>query len=198
MSQLLESKMQAIDDLEESGEKFSNYRLYTQVRENSISLAFQGIISQDILSLIGLSLKRRPDSEIVAKRLFGIVVELAQNIYHYSASKAFSEKDKRDIGVGIITIGEAKNYYVVNSGNLIETESTGKVIARCAHVNSLGDEDLKQFQKEQRRMPHQGGGTGANIGLIEMVRRSGNPIIYSVDPVSAGYSFLTLSIRINK
>jgi hypothetical protein len=62
-----------------------------------MSLAFQGIISQDILSLVGTTLRKKPNSEIVSKRLFSIVVEMAQNIYHYSASRAYSEKDKKEI-----------------------------------------------------------------------------------------------------
>jgi len=179
-------------------EKFSMHQFYTDVRKNNISLSFQGIMSQEVLSLIGLSLKRRPDNEVIAKRLFGIVVELAQNIYHYSASKAYSEKDQREIGVGIITIGEDKLHYVVNSGNLVETGNTPPIMERCDYINSLDDVGLKQFYKQQRRMPQRPDKPGANIGLIELKRRSGNPLRYDVRQVDNTLSFLTLSIRINK
>lgn len=179
-------------------QKFSMHQFYTDIRKNNISLTFQGIMSQDVLSLIGMSLKRRPDNEVIAKRLFGIVVELAQNIYHYSASKAYSEKDQREIGVGIVTIGEDQDYYIVNSGNLVETVNTAPIIERCDYINGLDDAGLKLFHKEQRRMPQRPDKPGANIGLIELKRRSGNPLEYDVREVDDENSFLTLSIKIDK
>lgn len=174
------------------------HRFYTNVRKNNISLTFQGIMSQDVLSLIGMSLKRRPDNEVIAKRLFGIVVELAQNIYHYSASKAYSEKDQREIGVGIVTIGEDSNYYIVNSGNLVKSKNMPPILQRCEYINGLDEAGLKKFHKEQRRMPQRPDKPGANIGLIELKRRSGNPLGYDVREVDGEYSFLTLSIKIDK
>lgn len=179
-------------------EKFSMHKFYTEVRKNNISLTFRGIMSQDVLSLIGMSLKRRPDNEVIAKRLFGIVVELAQNIYHYSASKQYSEKDKKEIGVGIVTIGEDQNYYIVNSGNLVRTENIAPITERCKYINGLDERELKLFKKQQLKLPQRPDKPGANIGLIELKRRSGNPLLYDTIAVDHDYTFLSLSVKIKK
>lgn len=178
--------------------RFSMHKFYSDVRDNSVSLAFQGIMSQEVLSLIALALRRRPDNEVLAKRLFGIVVELAQNIYHYSHSKSYSEKDKRDIGVGVITIGETQTHYVVNSGNIIKIHEAEPITKRCDFINTLDKEGLKEFQKQVRKDPQRPDKPGANIGLIELARRSSNLLGYSINPIDAQTCFLTLSIKIDK
>ena len=178
--------------------KFSHFEFYSQLRRHKISLTCQGMISQDILSLIGLSLKRKADNEVLAKRLFGIVVELAQNIFHYSAIKHFSEKDKRMVGVGIVTIGETPEHYVVTSGNMVDNRNTEALGQRCAYINTLDEEGLKKFYKNQRSLPLPPEKTGGNIGLIDLARRSGNPLGYEITPVNDLHSFFTLSIKIRK
>lgn len=179
-------------------EKFSNYGFYAGFKENKLSLAFQGMISQDLLSLIGLSLRRKNDNEMVAKRLFGLVIELAQNIYHYSTEKAYSEKDKKEVGVGIIAIGETDEHYVVCSGNRMDSRKIIPITERCDYINNLDDDGLRQYYKEQRRNPSVEDSKGAGLGLIDMVRRSGNKLIYVINDGGEQFAFLTLCVRINK
>jgi hypothetical protein len=179
-------------------QRFSELQFYKDLYYNHIHLAFQGMMSQDVLTLIGLTLRRKPNSELIAKRLFGLVVELAQNIYHYSAIKSFSEKDQREVGVGVVTVGENEHDYFVCSGNLIEADKAQAILERCQHINTLNDEQLKQFYKEQRRQPQREHTTGANVGLIDIVRKSGNPIGCDVSPVDDSHSFLSFIVKISK
>ncbi|TAD95549.1 MAG: hypothetical protein EAZ97_15345 [Bacteroidetes bacterium] len=163
-----------------------------------MSLAFQGIISQDILSLVGTTLRKKPNSEIVSKRLFSIVVEMAQNIYHYSASRAYSEKDKKEIGVGVITIGENKDHYIVNSGNIATAHDAISVAERCEYINGLADEELKKFHKKTLREPQRADKPGANVGLIVMSRQSENKLFYDTTVINDQHTFITLSVRVSK
>ncbi len=178
--------------------KFSELKFYKELYINHIHLSFQGMVSQDMLTLIGLSLRRRPNSEVVAKRLFGLVVELAQNIYHYSAIRSFSKKDDREVGVGILTVGESEHEYVVCSGNMIAAANGPGISQRCELINALDEEGRKRFYKEQRRQPQREHSTGANVGLIDIVRKSGNPIGYQLELVDEQYSFLTFVVKISK
>lgn len=179
-------------------ELFSMHKFYQFVRANSMSLAFQGIISQDILSLVGTTLRKKPNSEVISKRLFSIVVEMAQNIYHNSASRAYSEKDKKEIGVGVITIGENKDFYIVNSGNIATVEDAKVVGERCRVINELSREELKKFHKEVLRQDPRPNKPGANVGLILMSRQSENELFFDETPINDKISFLTLSVRVSK
>ncbi|MCS7018756.1 MAG: SiaB family protein kinase [Cytophagales bacterium] len=177
---------------------FSIHQFYSQLKHHHLSMVAQGLISQDILSLIALSLKRRPDNEVVARRLFAIVVELSQNIFHYSAIKEFSVKDQREIGVGIVAVGESDTHYVVASGNVAKRESALFVAQQCDYINQLDSEALRQYYREQRRKPIREGSMGGSIGLIEIVRKSGNPIRYEVIPLEDGNVFLIFVASVSK
>ncbi len=178
---------------------FSHHGFYSKLKKHKINLACQGMVSQDLLNLIALSLKRKAvDNEFVARRLFGVVVELAQNIYHYSAEKAYSEKDKCEVGVGIITVGEAADSYMVSSGNMIENRKAAGIKERIEYINKLDEEQLKTYYKEQRRLPKPEESKGANLGFIDLARRSNNPLKYTITQVSEQHSFFTLSIKIKK
>ena len=46
----------------------------------------------------------------------------------------------------------------------------------CEYINSLNPKDLRVFYRSQRRATRQDGHYGGNIGFIEMVRKSNNPL----------------------
>jgi hypothetical protein len=166
--------------------------------DHHIQMVFTGAFSQDVLSLIGLNLRRNPESEFISKRLFALVVEMAQNILHYSAQKEYSSKDKRDVGTGVIAIGEDAEYHIVRSGNLVDIKSANEMKERAAFINSLSEEELKEYYKVQRKMPQREGKPGANLGFIDMRRKSGTPIDVYFEQIDDKYSFYVLSVRIKK
>ncbi|KXX69948.1 hypothetical protein AVL50_13815 [Flammeovirga sp. SJP92] len=179
-------------------EHFSVKTFKQQLAMKKISLAFQGIFSQDVLALIGKSLRNTPESRVIAKRLFAIVIEMAQNIHHYSAEKQYSEKDGRDIGVGIVAIAEDDHHYIITSGNCIVKTEVPPLIERANYINGLSPEKLKEFYREQRKAPQREGKPGANLGFIDMVRKSGNPIEINIKEYDETRSFFILSVRVNK
>lgn len=177
---------------------FSVHHLKEELKYNNIYMSFSGVFSQDILTLIGLSLRRVPNSNIVSRRLFALVIEMTQNIYHYSNRKIYSEKDKRYIGTGTIAIGEDGDHHVISSGNFMDTDKTDRLLKRSSYINQLNDLELKKYYQEQRRKPRLDGMPGANLGLIDMRRKSGNQLGIHIEKVTEKDSFFILSIRIRK
>lgn len=179
-------------------ERFSVKSLKDALRDHRIHMVFQGMFSQDILTLIGLSLRRRPNSEIVSRRLFALVIEMSQNIYHYSTRKIYSEKDKRYIGTGIIGLGETEEHHILVSGNYMDTAKTEALIKRSNHINQLDTAGLKKYYQEQRKKPRTDGMPGANLGLIDMRRKSKNPIGVHILKIDEKDSFFVLTLKIRK
>ena len=179
-------------------ERFSIKQFKQRLEDNKISMAFQGILSQDILTLVGQSLRNLPNNQVLAKRLFGLAVEMTQNIHHYSAQKIYSDKDGRDIGMGIVCIGQDEDFHLITSGNYIYEKDAKVVKERSRYINSLSDEELKQYYREQRRAPQRKDKPGANLGFIEMRRKSGNPVYVEVIDVNEEMSFFILSVKISK
>ena len=177
---------------------FSVKEFRDSLQMNHVSLSFQGMLSQEVLTLVGRSTRRISEDQIISKRLLSLVVELSQNIHHYSAHKEFSSKDDKEIGVGIIAIGESADCFHVHSGNKILNKDYLPILERCDRINSMNESELRGFYKDQRRLPQREDKPGANIGLIDMVRKSGNPIVATVVPVDDMYSFLIMSLTLDK
>ncbi|MCS7004427.1 MAG: SiaB family protein kinase [Cytophagales bacterium] len=166
--------------------------------DHNIHMVFTGMFSQDVLSLIGLNLRKNPNSEVISKRLFALVVEMSQNILHYSAEREYSAKDKAYVGVGVISIGEDDEFYLVRSGNLVDNKSAKEMKERAEFINSLSEEELKEYYKAQRKMPQREGKPGANLGFIDMRRKSGYPLEVYFEPVDDQHSFYVLSVKVKK
>ncbi|TAE75943.1 MAG: hypothetical protein EAZ85_01325 [Bacteroidetes bacterium] len=162
----------------------------------NVILTFKGTISQEILADVGINLRSKLGSFHTGKRIFAIFVELAQNIYHHSAQKEFSVSKGRPSGVGMLAIQEEAETFVLSSGNLIENYKVEGLRERCEFINQMTPDELRTYYMQQRKRPT--GGVGANIGLIDMARRSQNPLQYDITNVDDDISFFSLSITINK
>jgi hypothetical protein len=174
--------------------EFSSYSFYQLIEDNHVVLAFQGMITNYVLTAIGRNLRSMESDEVLSKRIFGIVVELAQNINLHSAERSYSEADEREVGIGTIAISETEHQYRFSSGNMIDSSRVEDIQSRCKLINSLDDKQLRELFLEQRRMAED----KDSAGLIQMVRRSGNPLGYEFIPANDQHTFFILSVSINK
>lgn len=179
-----------------SDDKLTLFNYFNDMNKQEIILSFKGTISQEVLADVGVSLRSKLGSYQISKKTFAVFVELAQNIYHHSAQKEYSATKGRTAGVGVILIQNYPDYLVLSSGNLIENEKVEGLKQRCEYINQLSTEELKDYYVKQRRRPT--GGIGANIGLIDMARRSGHPLEYQLVEIDEQNTFFALSIRIDK
>lgn len=177
-------------------EKLTLYNYFNDMNQQEIILTFKGTISQEILADVGISLRSKLNSHIVSKKTFAIFVELAQNIYHHSAQKEYSASKGRTAGVGVVLIQDSQDHITLSSGNLIEKYKIEGLVERCEYINKLSYEELKDYYVKQRKRPT--GGIGANIGLIDMARRSGNPLEYQVVDIDENNAFFALSVKVSK
>jgi hypothetical protein len=173
---------------------------YKSMVERDIVLDFQGAISQDMLVGMGEVIKKKCSQEVgsaaVVKKIFAIFIEMAQNIALYSAERSRLSDGSTEVGAGIIVVTENNKCYTIISGNLVEKDAITGIINHCQKINHMDKEELKQFYKEQINLSREKGKKGGGIGLIAVVRKSGNPISYKVTPVDDQHSFLVLSVKI--
>jgi hypothetical protein len=164
------------------------------IEQHQVVLALQGMMTNDILSVVARNLQKKNPDDVMSKRVFSIVVEMAQNINLYSAEKSYSESDKRQVGRGTIVISETAQEHIIASGNMVETSQVASLLEKCQRINAHGPQQLRSFQMEQRRLPED----QDSVGLVEMVRKSGNPLVFEVMEVDANNTFFTLSVSVNK
>lgn len=163
-----------------------------------ILICFNGPISRTLISEIGVALKEHiessTDSLSAAMDVFGVYIEMSQNIRHYSAAKAYSETD----ATATVLIAETSSgHYVVSAGNVVELADGQALVERVGGLGQLDKQELKSLYKQQMRQPRQeGASTGAGLGLIEVARKCSAPLTCSLDLLDTGKGFFTIRATI--
>lgn len=180
--------------------EFELFQYYRKMCERNIVLDFQGAISQDMLVGMAELIKSKFSQEYgranIVKKIFAVFIEMAQNIAFYSTERVHLDTRHKDVGAGIIVVTENVGVYTVTSGNMVGNDTVADIVDHCNVINSMNKEELKQFFKQKIKSSRVVGKRGAGVGLIDIARKSGNPIMYEVTSVDDVNSFLVLSVKI--
>jgi hypothetical protein len=87
----------------------SLYSNYNELMEDRVQLSFKGSFSHEVVTEFGSMIKSTLNAEHNTRRIFGVFVELAQNIISYSDDIENSNHGK--IGIGMIVIQERQDTY---------------------------------------------------------------------------------------
>ncbi len=170
------------------------FSLREQFNRNRIMLCFNGPISRSLIEEVGHALKNYLQTDKVhpsaAMDVFGIYVELTQNIRHYAGSKG---NDDITNSATVIVGRSAEGRYVVQAGNLVEQADGEAVLARIQAIAAMDKATLKAAYKEQLRKPRDpNASTGAGLGLLDMARKSAEPLSAQLSLSEQGRAFLTV------
>lgn len=179
------------------------YNIYNNLKDERISLAYFGVFSDNITSMLidlseGYMLNRDHLTKLSKKTSF-LIAESFQNVIKHG----IVEKE------GNPEICDNKDFFQINflddrinisSVNLIENEFVEDLQKKINHINSLDSVELKQFQKQVLVEGEMSAKSGASLGLIEMVRKTGLPLKKHFTKVSDKYSqvILGMEMPINK
>lgn len=170
---------------------------YHNIDEN-IHISYKGPIDEKILQVIGYYIEEILGKHPKAgKKVFKIFIELAQNISYYSAEKNIFKDGTKEIGVGMVVIGETSDSYTFLTGNLVKNDDISAVIDKSELINSLNRDELREYKRKQRNLPHSIKG-GANIGLIQVALTSSNPLNIELSPIDDDHSFFSIAVKIDK
>ena len=178
---------------------FDLYEYYKVTEESEVPFIFKGALNHEAIYYLGETLKEKiSDAENKKSKILSVFVELAQNIKLYSAQKVYSESEGQEVGVGMMAFGENSDAYHIRSGNVIRNTSRKELIDRCRLINSLDREELNKLYLKERNRAIEDNREGGNIGLIEMARRSRNPLNVSMDQIDDDTTFFSIEVRISK
>ena len=94
----------------------------------------------------------------------------------------------------VVARNETDGRYVVSAGNLIESGDGQSLVVAIDQLAQLDKAGLKAAYKEQLRRPRDAErASGAGLGLIDIARKSSEPLKASLQTVANGRSFISLS-----
>lgn len=161
-------------------------------------LLFKGAISQNTLIRIGGLLDLNQDETIEdhsKKRLFSVLVEMAQNILHYSQERELNSGSH--VGTGTVLVQETTSTYEVECSNLVNERQKQFLENHCAMINKLNPEQLREYYLKQRHngTPHPDS-KGAGLGLVEIARKSRNPLVTQFVPADDNLYYYSISTKL--
>jgi len=166
-----------------------------------IFLSFSGPISQNLMVELGDILKHRMElaeaTTPTILRVFSILVEQSQNIIRHSAEKIPEyDSETEKMMFGTIAVGYKEGKYFVIGGNKIENDDVEKLKEKLTELQQMSKEDLKQSYRQQRKKDAEEGHKGAGLGLIELARKSSEPIEFCFEKIDDEFSFFSLKTLI--
>lgn len=179
------------------------YSYYKNMQLNNIIFVYQGEVTADlvssILQMVENKLEGEGEDRKVKKRVFNVMVECLQNVYHHLDALPPTDPSNpvRD-KTALLMIGrEEKDYYII-TGNHILNDRLPDLKARLDRINKASKEELKQlYQEVLTGMGFSEKGT-AGLGMIDIARKSGQRLGYDFHPVNERYSFFSLEARVSR
>ncbi|MCC4265081.1 biofilm regulation protein kinase SiaB [Oceanimonas baumannii] len=165
-----------------------------QFNKNHILLCFNGPITRSLIEEIGKALRNYLQADNAqpgaAMDVFGVYIELTQNIRHYANRMNYSEYDG---SATVVVARDSSGHYNVMAGNLVEL-SDGEAVCRAIDELAVMDKaELKAAYKTQLRRPRDSEEiSGAGLGLLDIARKSALPMTTRLVDVGGDRGFLSI------
>lgn len=173
---------------------------YTQMNSGEIILAYKGSISSElitnVLEVVDAKLEDLIVKKSIKKKLYNVLVESLQNLYHHIDDLPDASDGKFDVHFGIFVVAKEEDHYKVSTGNFIRQEKVKPLKQRLERIKSLSKDELKELYKNilNHQDFTQKGGVG--LGLIDMAKRTDGRIDYNFREYNQDYSFFNLDIYV--
>jgi len=169
------------------------------LHNDRLSYIYSGTFDDEITSLV-LSLSEFNVDKIdefskLKKRIAFLMAESFQNIIRHKEDTLIP---KLPFGrESIFITRNIGNIYYIASANVIKNNRVDQLKSKLEQINKLDLDELKSFYIENLDHPEFTNKGGAGLGLIEMARRSKQPLDYDFEPFDDQYSFFYLMIKIH-
>ncbi|MGC5198147.1 SiaB family protein kinase [Aphanothece microscopica] len=159
-----------------------------------ILICFNGPAARGLICELGEALRTHlsssQDRAPIAMDVFGVYIEMSQNIQHYANARGY---EAADAAATVVIAESAEGHVVVIAGNVVEAGDGQSLLERVNLLARLPPNELKALYKQQLRQPRQEGSShGAGLGLLTIARKSSIPLQCRLDPLEDGKAFFTL------
>lgn len=173
----------------------TSYEQFSELKQ--AILFYKGPLNNAIVSSLGKKIQHHSFLEpLVARKVFAIYMELAENVVRYSdEGKNISVYDD---GIGALYICNQKNSVIISTHNLVKNDQILALKDQCEIINSLEHFRLREYKRLQRNKPRFSKSKGAGIGLIHSALIAKNKIDIQINTINDFFSYLTLTLKVKK
>lgn len=176
---------------------FDTFDFYEKMENGRILLSFKGEITSELLESILKVLESKLDNiseePKTKKKVYNVLVECLQNLYHHKDS----QENSNDRNSTIFLIGRNDNgSYRIITGNYISDADAEALKKKIDSINTKSKEELRLMYLDvlnNESFSEKGGG---GLGIIDIARKSGNKIEYAFNTSNDGRKFFSMIVEV--
>jgi hypothetical protein len=194
--------VQSNSNLSGQGREMNIYDIYHRMESNKVVLSFKGDVTSGLMSSILQIIEQRMDDRNEApklrKKVYNVLVECLQNLYHHIDEMPSEEKESGVDRSAIFMISMNPNGYSITTGNYILNDRQANFQSKLDQINSMDKEELKTLYKEVLNSEGRSDKGGGGLGMIDIARKTGNKLDYDFIELNDEYSFFSLNINVEE
>ena len=175
---------------------------YAKLNGGDVLLAYKGSITSDLISnileVVEAKLEDLSEGSKVRKKIYNVLVESLQNLYHHVEDMPEDLKDKFEPKFGILVISRVgNNTYKISTGNFVNSGKIKVLKDKIDKINSLSMDELKDMYKfilNHQKLSAKGGG---GLGLVDIARKTGSKLDYSFENYNNDFYFFNLEVVVS-
>lgn len=177
------------------------YYFYKKMEDDNIILSFKGTFSEELLTSLLHILENKMSSMNIEtqkkKRVFNILVECFQNLYHHVEELSSDEGIGANSNSALVMVRFEDGKFNITTGNFIKSDKISDLKQRLDAVNDLNEEDLRELYRNKLASDGRTDKGTAGLGLIDIARKSKNKLQYEIINVTDSISFFCICVLID-
>jgi hypothetical protein len=131
------------------------------------------------------------------KKILLVMIESLENMMKYSECPVISAEPGKTFFPDF-SIRKDLNQYIIASSNPMQKQNISSLERKLNHLNTMNQQDLKNFYKETITNGQFTEYGGAGLGLIEMAKISGKRMEFQFLPIDDLYARFSLMVTIDE
>lgn len=165
--------------------------------DERVVLSYKGAVTEDLISQILHYIEGRftqfPTTARVRRKIVSVLVEAMQNIFRHGPKMELALAEKAESEV---TVYRCDDDYLVVTGNRVESAKAFDLKARIDRINAMSKEELNASYRHILETKAKTSPNGSGVGIIDIARRTGNQIEFSMEKVGDNSYFCSMQIKI--
>lgn len=168
------------------------------MRSHQLIFGYRGAMSNELItSILQLTETKLKEMEVPFKKkkaIVNILIECLQNILYHSDKSAVDEDVASPC---IFLIGKRDGEIFVQIGNFVKKHLVSELKAKLEYFNSLDAEEIHNLYMEVLDRGQISDKGGAGLGILRVIKDSGNQIIHDFLVVEPEKIFFSMEIKIS-
>jgi len=168
----------------------------------NVILFYKGNVDSDVINHVLDTVEDKMvegnEQSKLRKKVYNILVESLQNLYHHVDKVPDDFEDQTSEKFGLLVVKKVDSGYKIITGNFVNAENVEKLEEKIKRINRSSHEEIKELYKfilNHQRISAKGGG---GLGLVDIARKTGNKLEYSIKEYNDKYFFFYLDILVNE